>query len=319
MRKSKEDFSKIILGMREVYGRGENAMDWCREYLRATHKHADGNDLFATLVAYDLQAGSYVSAARVNIDNNLRWCAQLAKLLARAGIEGGSILEVGVGEATTLAGVLRESRCKPAAALGFDISWSRVSEGSRWLAESGQDATLFVGDLLNIPLADNSVDVVYSSHSLEPNRGEEEPAIRECLRVARKAVVLVEPIYELASVEAQTRMRHHSYVQGLRETAEQLGAVVADYRLLDYSPNPLNPSGVLYLQKPELFVKKQGGAVPVEGIHWRCPVTGVSLEARSECFYAPEVGLAYPVLQGIPMLRAEHGIVASQLDSSASR
>jgi ubiquinone/menaquinone biosynthesis C-methylase UbiE len=309
-----KQIAEIICSMRDAYGRGENAMDWCRQYLRVSHNHATGNDLFSTLVAYDLQAGSYISAARRDTDNNRRWCVQLAGLLASAGIEGGAILEVGVGEATTLAGVLRESRCKPAAALGFDISWSRVSEGKRWLEESGQNATLFVGDLLNIPLADGSVDIVYSSHSLEPNRGKEEPAIRECLRVARKAVVLVEPIYELASVEAQSRMRHHGYVEGLKETAERLGAVVADYRLLDYSTNPLNPSGVLYLKKPGFFAKADGDALPMVDAQWRCPVTGVKLEPKGDCYYAPEVGLAYPVLRGIPMLRVEHGIVASKLD-----
>lgn len=47
----------------------------------------------------------------------------------------------------------------------------------------------------------------------------EEEAIRELMRVARRAVVLVEPIYELANSEAQARMHTHGYVRGLKETA----------------------------------------------------------------------------------------------------
>jgi SAM-dependent methyltransferase len=302
--------AEIIRGMREVYSKGENAMEWCRDYLHRADESLEENDLLATLVAYDLQAGSYVSAARSNRKRNQRWCRQLADLLSSPLAEGGSILEVGVGEATTLAGVLAECAVKPDVAFGFDVSWSRVSVANQWLRENGQRAELFVADLLNIPMEDESVDVVYSSHSLEPNRGKEEEAIRECLRVARKAVVLVEPIYELASREAQARIRSHGYVEGLRETAERLGAKVSDYRLLDYTPNPLNPSGVIHLTKSGVSDE----SIELSGVSvWRCPVTDVALEAGKEFFYARQVGLAYPVLRGVPMLRAEHVIVASEL------
>jgi SAM-dependent methyltransferase len=310
MQKNAQEVSKVILGMREAYFQGMNAMEWGREYFRNSKIIAEGNDLLATLVAYDLQAGSYVSAARSDREKKRRWCSQLADLLAGVLAEGDSILEVGVGEATTLAGVLVETGAKVGVAFGFDVSWSRLDEGRKWLRENGQEASLFAADLLNIPMGDGSVDVVYSSHSLEPNRGREEEAVRECLRVARKAVVLVEPIYELASAEAQARMRHHGYVEGLRATAEQLGAEVLDYRLLDYSPNPLNPSGVLCLKK---FGISGSASRANQVVLWRCPITGAELICGDDVFYAAEVGMAYPVLRGIPMLRAEHAIVASKL------
>lgn len=313
MKIKNEQMAEIILGMREAYSQGGNAMAWCREYFRNSKINAEGNDLLATLVAYDLQAGSYVSAARSDRERNRRWCSQLADLLKGVLAEGDSILEVGVGEATTLAGVLGELDSKTGQAFGFDVSWSRVDEGRKWLRESGQEADLFVADLLNIPMGDDSVDLVYSSHSLEPNRGREEEAVRELLRVARKAVVLVEPIYELASAEAQARMRHHGYVQGLRATAELLEAEVFGYRLLEYSPNPLNPSGVLCLKKN----RHSGSATRTnQGALWRCPTTGAELNRGDDCFFAAEVGMAYPVLRGIPLLRAEHAIVASKLASA---
>lgn len=303
--------------MRDAYAKGGNAMEWCREELRASHGNTEGNDLLATLVAYDLQAGCYVAGAQRNSEGNKRWCRQLAGLLEGVLSLGDSVLEVGVGEATTLAGVLKELRTKPRVAFGFDVSWSRISEGRSWLIEKRQDAFLFVGDLFNIPLADGSIDVVYSSHSLEPNGGKEDRALRECLRVARKAVVLVEPLYELAPPEAKARMRHHGYVQGLRDTAEQLGATVIDHRLLDYASNPLNPSGVLSLEKNDDSLS--AGASAQSDSLWRCPTTGFPLHSSSDVFYAPDVGIAYPVLRAIPMLRAEHGIVASKLGVTFGR
>jgi ubiquinone/menaquinone biosynthesis C-methylase UbiE len=318
MKNKSKQIAEIILGMRKAYSLGNNAMEWCREYLRNAAEKCEGNEILATLVAYDLQAGSYIAAARGNIANNQRWCRQLEKLISSIAERGDSILEVGVGEATTLSGVLRESESKPNIAMGFDVSWSRVNEGNKWLKENRQEAILFVGDLMNIPLEENSVDIVFSSHSLEPNGGMEECALRECLRVARKAVVLVEPIYELASKEAQERMRHHGYVQGLRETAERLGAKVIDYRLLEYSPNPLNPSGVLCLKKTDIPVGKKTQVKQSDAIAWRCPISEMMLEPGNEYYYAPEVGLAYPVLGEIPLLRAEHCIVASKLNPANS-
>ena len=101
-------------------------------------------------------------------------------------------------------------------------------------------------------------------------------------------------------------------MEGLKDTAERLGAKIADYRLLDYCVNPLNPSGVLYLVKSEWC----GGSELRPAQFWRCPITGAALEVGTEFFYAREVGLAYPVLRGIPMLRPEHVIVASKLGAT---
>lgn len=305
----KEQMAEIVLGMRKAFSKGENAMEWCREYLRRVDIQHEGNELLATLIAYDLQAGSYVLAARKHPENYQCWCRQLAALLGGVLDRGDSVLEVGVGEATTLAGILAELAGEVGKAFGFDVSWSRVAEGERWLKESNCKAELFVADLLNIPLDDASIDVVYSSHSLEPNRGKEEQALRECLRVARKAVVLIEPIYELASQEAKARMRSHGYIEGLYETAQRLGADILDYRLLEYAPNPLNPSGVLCLRKTGVPDGTKGAG----GSFWSCPITGSRLEPSSEVYFASDVGLAYPIIQGIPLLRSEHVIVASKL------
>ena len=76
--------------------------------------------------------------------------------------------------------------------------------------------------MFNIPLAENSLDVVYSSHSLEPNGGYKELLIKECFRVAKKAVVFVEPIFEFASIEGQKRMLNHGYIKGLHNIAKKM-------------------------------------------------------------------------------------------------
>lgn len=298
------ELGQLILGMRAAFARGENAMEHARREL-----NSDANSTVASLISYDLQAGSYIADARVNPEANARWVGQLASILEPFVTEHSLVLEVGCGEATTLAGVLQELPQKPHSAIGFDLSWSRCAKGMSWLAEKKVTAQLFVADLFYIPLDDTSVDVVYTSHSIEPNRGREHDALRELLRIARSTVVLVEPMYELADESARKRMDHHGYVRGLRQTAEKLGANILDYRLLEYTSNPRNPSGVLVLDKSS---PKDSRAAEAH-VQWRCPITNTPLIREQDVFVSRESGLAYPVLRGIPLLRPQHAIVASNL------
>lgn len=296
------ELGSMVSGMRAAYARGENAMEYARSL------QGGGNSPVATLIAYDLQAGTYVDFARQNPEHRVKWGGQLAAILDTYVGEGCSVLEVGCGEATTLASVVSHLQNTPGQILGFDISWSRCAYGLSWLQENKVDASLFVADLFEIPLEDNSVDIVYTSHSLEPNGGREEAAISELMRIARRAVVLIEPIYELADEQGKARMSEHGYVKGLKATAEQLGAKVVDYRLLDYTGNPLNPSGVVLIEKSG----EQASVTTV--VRWRCPLTHTQLTVDRAGYYSTKTGVVYPVLAGIPMLQASNAIVASAFE-----
>ena len=307
MKAEAKELSHVITGMRVAYARGENAMAWAR-----AHSNMDDRTVSA-LIAYDLQAGTYVENARNNPAYINSWSAQMGGLINPYLSAGNRIMEVGVGEATTLAGLMKAVTAQGISAYGFDLSWSRIAIAKGWIDEKSVKARLFVSDLFSIPLADSSIDVVYTSHSLEPNGGKEELAIKELLRVARKAVVLVEPCYELAPKEAQQRMHEHGYVRGLKAAAESLGANVADYRLLDVCANPLNPSGVIVLIKSAASYARDEDPTRI----WQCPLTGSPLTEKEDYFYADTAGIAYPVLQSVPLLRPEHAVIASKLSLSA--
>jgi len=120
--------------------------------------------------------------------------------------------------------------------------------------------------------------------------------------------VLVEPVYELAGSEAQARMWEHGYVRDLKKTAERLGATVRDYRLLDYCGNPLNPSGLVLIEKAAVDPQE------CSAIQWRCPLTHAALVAHPGGYYSPDTGTVYPVLGGIPLLRSSHVVVASSFE-----
>lgn len=105
----------------------------------------------------------------------------------------------------------------------------------------------------------------------------------------------------------------NGYVQGgLKAIPKRLGAHVVRYGLLDFITNPLNPSGVVLIVKsnPPLRKNLEGGDE-----YWQCPLTGAALVDHGDVFYAQQVGIAYPVMRGIPLLRPEHAVVASHCAS----
>ena len=190
--------------------------------------------------------------------------------------------------------------------LGYDISWSRVDVGRRYLKAHGIPAKLFVGELEAIPLSDNAVDVVFTSHAVEPNHGREAEILTELYRVAGRFLVLFEPCYELASPDARARMEHYGYCRGLRETAERMGWNVIAHRLIESPINPLNPTAVLVIEK----AAEECGAIMPE---YHCPSCRHPLVLAKEFYYCAAEGLAYPILDQIPCLSRPTAILATRL------
>jgi hypothetical protein len=227
------------------YAAGKNISELLRR-----ERGVDHNTKEIIEIAYDLQTGSYIDAMRVPaMANHKRDYAALIAETVQSLCQPRSIMEAGIGEATTLAGVLP---CLegPVDSYGFDLSWSRVAYARQWLHGQGIDqTTLCTGDLAAIPFADNAIDVVYTSHSIEPNGGDEQPILRELFRITRRFLVLLEPGYELAGPEARRRMETHGYCRNLRGYAEALGYDVVRHELFPLTANPLNPTALTIIRK----------------------------------------------------------------------
>lgn len=287
--------------IKKLYEQGKNISSILRE-----EKGILQNTEEIIEISYELQTGSYIAAFE---DTEMakyieEYTEEIAKTITSL-CDLTSILEAGVGEGTTLVGVLKKLIPQSIKSYGFDLSWSRVAYARQWLKKQGiSDATLCTGSLFHIPLADNSVDVVYTSHSIESNAGNEKRIIEELYRVTRKYLILLEPGYELATDEAKKRMESHGYCKNLKGTSELLGYEVIEHKLFPFTSNPLNPTAII-------IIKKETSASRPNYI-LACPRFKTPLQKIGGMLFSPEALVVYPVLYDIPCLRIENGIMASK-------
>ncbi len=115
---------------------------------------------------------------------------------------------------------------------------------------------------------------------------------------------MLEPAYELATEEAQKRIKEHGYVSDLYGAAKRLGYEVLTYRLFPPFSNPLNPTGLMIIKKGEITKPNQKPA-------FSCPVTKSLLQDIENVYFSKDSMLAYPVIQGIPCLLPQNAIIAT--------
>ena len=286
--------------IKNIYAKGGNII----QYLKDSGNLKNNTDEII-MISYDLQSGNYIKYVKENPEFNEKYTLAVSKIFNKIGIKCNSILEVGVGEATTLANLIPKLQNIPKKIYGFDLAWSRVRYALEYMKKKNiLNSFLFTGDLFNIPLADDSIDIVYTSHSIEPNRGREKEALLELMRITKKYLILLEPGYEFASAEAQKRMEKHGYIKNLYSTAISLGLKVIEHSLFNIYSNPLNPTGLMIIEKDPKNNKDVHNPLI-------CPITKTPLELIRNSFFTKEGLLVYPIIDGVPCLLRDNAIIAT--------
>lgn len=286
--------------LKQLFSENRNIMAHMRQERKSTE-----NSIEAILVSYDLQSGSYVAARNdpVYRARHDAYSAELASLVGATSPD--SLLEAGIGEATTLCSVLSQMERVPSVASGFDIAWSRVHYAKRHAKSMGFPGLhLCTGDMAAMPFEDNAFDVVYTSHAVEPNHGREAAILAELYRVARHRVVLCEPSYELGGEDTRKRIEEHGYCRGLPRIAEELGAKVVLHRLFKNLVSTNNETAALVLEKESAPAHKTDSV-------FGCPSCRARLEKLHGQWFCGHCSLVYPVIRDIPCLLRGNGILAT--------
>lgn len=293
------EYIKILPELKAHYANGGNVMEFLRN-----HFGRDKNTFDDIIVSYDFQSGSYIKDAEQNQQFFHYYSSDICSVLNSLGEKEYSILEAGVGEATTLANVLSKLEGNIIQSYGIDISWSRVYLGNKYLSVKNlSHAKLGVANFFGLPFKDNSMDIVYTSHALEPNGGSAEILVRELYRVAAKYLVLFEPAYDFAPIEGKQRMEKNGYVVELWDVIKQGGYHVIEHRLMDVIGNPLNPTGVTVIKKTSNTEHNTA--------EWACPVSLLSLRQQDSVMTNDSLGVSYPIIKNIPCLLPENAILTS--------
>lgn len=209
---------------------------------------------------YDRLAGSYYSTSTMEtpklrvVDGQLavapgevvreQYCDLLADVFRRHGVT--SILESGAGDGNNLP--LLKHRLPEATLHGIDISPKRMEFAASYPLHRELGLTFSVASATDLPFEDNSFDAVYSMYCLEHLPLGFEDAIREMVRVARKCVVLVEPIPEHRGLAQKIYARASNFVVGLPEFLEREKLDVERIELLPSAGVPLNMASLVVLR-----------------------------------------------------------------------
>jgi len=292
--------------IRQLYRDGVNISEWVRN-----DEGSSDSSLTAILYSYDAQAGSYIDALRQPNATSLKrqMGEKLASILDDLAPE--TLLDAGVGEATTLVPVVRAMKRRPPSIWALDLSLSRLLFARRHLSASGvDDVQLFTGVLDNLPMSTGSIDVILTVHSIEPNRGRAKQVLSELLRVARRYLVMIEPSYELGNDATRTRIERHRYVRGIPDVLKDLGANIVRYERWGMDDNPSNEAALIVVQLSD--------HKPTVKHVLASPLSGRPLRRLNDCLYCHDDGHAFPVVLGIPCLVAENAILASKLGDFAT-
>lgn len=292
--------------LKSLYAQKKNVMQFLRD-----SQQSELNTAQIILAAYDMQAGSYSAAMHdpsVRAQNDLN-TAKFARLFDELG--GKSVLHGGTGEAKTLVHVIEKMARRPRA-FGFDISFSRLLFAKRYAAEQRQaDLRFFVADLAAIPVLESAFDIVFTSHSMEPNGGQEKAILRELYRCCRNYLVLREPAYDLGGASTRAHIERHRYVTRIPDHLKELGFDVVEHSLFGNDENPNNQSALT-------VVRKKPGHRTVE-FDWSVgrppfasPISKAALRRTDEAYYSPEDCLIFPLIGAIPCLLAEQGVFSTK-------
>lgn len=312
--------------IKQLYNQNINIQKYFRDL-----KGTNVNDINSILYSYDFQAGSYareyldekiiegifaVDGKKVNMTKRQSVELQSKYIVEElSALHPKSILEVGVGEATSLCDIILNME-KNIQFSGLELSLSRLLYAQRFAAYKNVDIDFVMGNMFSLPYKDNAFDVTFMLHSLESNTGREKEALKELVRVAAKYVVMLEPSYELGNEETKKRIKDLGYIDNLQNAIKNLNLDIVKnelFRVTTYNNN----TAITIIKKNS---ENQGSGSPSsmeKKAVYACPNCKTELHQHEEAYFCPECFNLYPVIQNIPILNVDNAILCSKYETES--
>jgi len=170
----------------------------------------------------------------------------------------------------------------------------------------------FVAEISEIPLPNKSINITTSSHALEPNGGRLKDLMIELFRVTINKLVLFEPCFEINTDEGKIRMERLGYIKNIDGIVQELGGKIIEKIVIKNISNPINPT-VCFVIIPPSNSELSNTHFHNSKIFYSVPGTEIPLEKVKKFYFSEKVGLCYPILNGIPILKSSTAILASSL------
>ena len=308
----------IFSNLLEIYNNGENINRYIKENPDLIAGHGL-NDTDAIELSNDLHAGSYTKGYFKNYERSQNFnkfiINELNSIGAITTINSSKNIfttcDFGTGESTNFNSFLNHISpevTREIIAYGMDISISRLDIAKNFSAIEAKSLIpkFFIGDLNQLPLMDNSIDLSLTMHAIEPNGGKEKQILNELIRVSRNYIVLAEPIYETATAEQQKRMEHFGYIQELRtllHESELVDVVCETLVPEELVSNPVNRTTILIAKKK---IASTNNATNSSDI-FACPITHTPI-TRQDNFWLSSEGSCYPEVNKFPLLRTKFAL-----------
>jgi ubiquinone/menaquinone biosynthesis C-methylase UbiE len=294
-----------IQKIKKLYDQNQNLTG----YFKTTQNKDSLNSQEIELI-YDLQSGIYSR----NYENNKihreykdRFTDEIIEHINNLNFKFDSILEAGIGEGTTFVNVIQKLDIPKLKSFGLDISWSRLSYANKFLKKhSIKNTKLVTGLLENLPFLENSIDIVFTAHSIEPNGGKEKEILKELFRVTKNYLILLEPSYEFGNDEQKERMDKLSYARNLSKYCKELGYKIVKHELLKNHSVENNKTEIIIIEKSTKKTKTKDFLA--------CPETKTKLFKNKNFYYSAESFYSYPILENIICLNSKNKILSTMLD-----
>lgn len=167
-------------------------------------------------------------------------------------------MEIGAGELTNICEILKKNKnINFEHVLALDLSLPRLICGNNLLNKNSIYIDYCINsNAENIPLGENSIDLLFTVHCLEQVPYIARNIIKEMIRVANKYVVLIEPSYEFGTEVTRNRIFHKDYIRINQNMFKDLDAEII-YREKNRLSSYISSSEIIILKKKDFDKPKK--------------------------------------------------------------